>query len=134
MHRVAIVKTEPEQRFGVFEMALRIDDWPLASPSSVSSSSPPPSSSSSCTPLEVDFFRLTRDVVRDERDLKELEKLLNVDAWTIKKNGEDLTYEDGRQSERFQCKSMKIFNKVKPLLMPYWLEMMPNFDLANLLG
>ena len=89
---------------------------------------------STCAPKESDFFRLTKDVVRDKHVLEALEKLLCEDAWERRQEGEDLTYDDGSKSKRFQCRSEEILAKVKPLLMPYWREMMPNFDFANVIG
>ena len=89
---------------------------------------------STCAPKESDFFRLTKDVVRDKNLLEVLEKLLCEDAWERRQEGEDLTYDDGSKSKRFQCRSEEILAKVKPLLMPYWREMMPNFDFANVIG
>jgi hypothetical protein len=89
---------------------------------------------STCAPKEEDYFRLRQDVVREKKVIQALEKLLLEDAWKQKRSGNDMTYEDGSQSTRLQCKSKTIFDKVSRLLMPYWLEIMPNFTIENVLG
>ena len=73
-------------------------------------------------------------MVRDKRVLQALERLLLVDAWAQKELHEDLTYNDGSKSQRWQCRSEEIFAEASPLLMPYWLEIMPNFKMENVLG
>jgi hypothetical protein len=70
-------------------------------------------------------------VVKDKAVLAELEEILIKEARNYSEVVEDLTYPNGSKSMRRQCQDQRILTKLIPLMMPFWQQMMPSFDIEK---